>query len=234
MAGETQPGWKELQLDILRERVRLDDNEAATIALVRSLQASQASDTSTLTDAWTILKRARTTHPRSVPLIELEALTAARLGLNQDLDAALKRLSRLDPDSKVLELSSSRTDDGDAIRWVESSWEAIRNSGSHDPEVSTSALAELEGRAAFFPYSSTHKINFALGLISAGRTALAAQVAEAAALLDDGSFADAYNLGVIFESADRPELARKHYGDALARAVTDDELDLVRGRGHPS
>lgn len=237
MAGGPLRGWKDLQLDMLRERVRLDGNEADTIALVRELQAAQAFDASALTEAWAVLTRARTTNPGSVPLIELEVLTAARLGLDRDIDTALKRLSRLNPDSEILRIASRRPD-GDANRWVESSWEAIRNSGSPDPEISAAALAELEGRAAFFPNVSTHKIYLAFGLISAGNMKSAAQVAEAAALLDDGSFADAYNLAAIFESSNRPEAARQHYGDALARAVTAEELDLLRasghGRGHPS
>jgi tetratricopeptide (TPR) repeat protein len=224
--------WFRLRLDFLRERAALDAAEADYVALVRQLLAgySASGDAGYLTEAAANLEKARGSYPNSVPVWEHSVLYDGHYGTGEDFSRSLDVLARLAPHSPVIRAVEQVTDD-DATEWAEqavaTSGQLLRDAGSPDHDVSAAAIAGLREWARSYPRNSTYAINLSLGLLSAGRAEEANRTAASAAQFEDGSFADAYNIGVVLASTGDLAEARRFLSEALRRALSGDERALA-------
>lgn len=225
--------WFQLRLAFLRERVVHNGADKDYVTLVRQLLNAQQiyGNAEYLTEAAVNLERARAKYPNSVAVWEHAVLFDSHYGTEEDLNRSLGVLSRLDPDSSIIHALGRMTPE-DVAAWNQQSSEARRqlleNAGSADPAVSAVAIAGLQNWARSYPQNSTHVINLSLGLVSAGRAGEARSTALSAAEIEDGSFEDAYNIGVVLAATGDPEAARRFLSEALARSTSPDQLTLTR------
>jgi tetratricopeptide (TPR) repeat protein len=225
--------WFGLRLAFLRERVVHNGAASDYVALVRQLMEGQKTygNAEYLTEAAAELEQARTKYPNSVAVWEHSALFDSQYGTEQDFNRSLGVLSRLDPDSSIIR-ALDRMTPADIEQWnqqaMETSRQLLENAGSADPAVSAAAIAGLQDWARSYPQNSTHVINLSLGLVSAGRADEARSLALSAAEIEDGSFEDAYNIGIVLAAVGDPEGARPFLTEALARAPSQDHQALTR------
>jgi tetratricopeptide (TPR) repeat protein len=225
--------WFQLRLAFLRERVMHNGADKDYAALVRQLMEGQRTygKAEYLTEAAAELEQARTKYPNSIAVWEYSALFDSQNGTEQDFNRSLGVLSRLDPDSSVIRALDRITPE-ETAEWGQQAMETARqlleNAGSADPAVSAAAIAGLQDWARAYPQSSTYAINLSLGLVSAGRAEEARSTALSAAGIEDGSFEDAYNIGVVLAATGDPEGARRFLTEALARAPSADHQALAR------
>jgi hypothetical protein len=81
-----------------------------------------------------------------------------------------------------------------------------------------------------------YAVNLALALMSAGRRERACDAARAGWAVEDGSFADAYNVALVLTHCGEPDAARTIGSIAVTRAGSDEERALVSenlGVGQP-
>jgi tetratricopeptide (TPR) repeat protein len=224
--------WFRLRLAFLRERAVHNGADKDYVALVRQLIEGQRlyGNAEYLTEAAAKLEQARAKYPNSIAVWEHTVLFDAHYGTEEDLNRSLGVLSRLDPDSSIIRDLGRMTPEGVA-KWNQQSSETrlqlLENAGSPDPAVSAAAIAGLQNWARSFPQNSTHVINLSLGLVSAGRAEEARGTALSAAEIEDGSFEDAYNIGVVLAATGDPEGARRYLSMALARSASPDRLALT-------
>ena len=225
--------WFQLRLAFLRERVVHNGGDKDYAALVKQLMLGQKTygNAEYLTEAAAELEQARTKYPNSIAVWEYSALFDSLSGTEQDFNRSLGVLSRLDPDSSIIR-ALDRITPADTAEWdqqaMETAGQLLENSGSADPAVSAAAIAGLQDWARTYPKSSTYAINLSLGLVSAGRVEEARSTALSAAGIEDGSFEDAYNIGVVLAATGDPEGARRFLIEALARAPSPDHLALTQ------
>jgi hypothetical protein len=183
-----------------------------------------------LEETYELLCAASARHKRSVAVLEHLALVASLTGRSEELDRVLKAIEDVDPTSSVLAIAESTTPES-SRRWAEdvSATQAhlLRQAGGSDAAASAAAVGELERWTRSFPANSTYAVNHALGLLSSGRVAEAERAALAALRIEDGTFADAFNIGqVLCHTASRPQgvdLLRS----ALLRATSAEEQRLA-------
>ena len=103
----------------------------------------------------------------------------------------------------------------------------LEQASAEASDVSDAALRELRRWARSYPRNSTYTINYALGLLSQSHIDDAASMAQHAMTIEDGSFADAYNIGLVLWLTGRYDEGRAMLTRALARAGSAAERDLA-------
>ncbi|MFF2487578.1 hypothetical protein ACFVSU_14340 [Microbacterium sp. NPDC058062] len=222
--ARTVDEWWMLRLDTQRERHRIDGRDADAAALARSLLRLGPGEPAE--EAHQVLVEAWDRFPDSVAIAELMLFAAGREGDSAQLEAATRRLGRLDPHSAVL--AAARTAGEEAAEGAEQwSWRRVEEASSGDPQRVREALEDLRGIAAMYPQRSTYPICLAFALLASGERDDVLETARAAAAIEDGGFEDAYNLGTIFHSCGEDAEAEAYLQLAVRRAPTAEHEELA-------
>jgi predicted Zn-dependent protease len=227
-AAETE--WYELRAAYWRERVAVLGGPDDYVGLVRVLlRDHHRGAVGAMDEASDVLLQGRQRHPRAVIIWEYVVLISARLNRTDELNDALATVERLDPNSRVLAILD-RTSPEETQRYQENVNETHRRLldqlTSGEIKVREAAVEELAQWARAYPANSTYVINYGLGLMILGRHDEARDVALGARTIEDGSFADAYNIGIILQRSENAA------GTAMLRAAVDragseDERELA-------
>jgi tetratricopeptide (TPR) repeat protein len=223
--------WTRLRLDFLRERVAGNGSAADYVEMTRELFRGYKSSGNSeyLAEAAALLEQARSKFPRSVPVWEHSVLYNLHYGTEQDIARSLSALSRLDPASPVIHAVNRPTD---RVAWHEKAMDTaqqlLEDASSGDAAATAAAIAGLQEWARAYPRNSTYVINLSIGLMLAGRAEEARQVALSAAKIEDGSFADACNLGSVLAGTGDAEGALRFFQEALSRASSAEETAVAR------
>jgi len=232
--------WARLRTDYLRERVAQSGSPEDHVALARALlQLHSTGVPGALDEAVEVLDLAAARHPRSVAVWEYVAFVSTVSGRLERQAKAYSVLEQLDPGSQMLALASSISEE-DEDEWASQAWETQRvlldQVLEGDEAQVEAALSELERWARFSPTNSMYAVNLALALMSAGRRERACDAARAGWAVEDGSFADAYNVALVLTHCGEPDAARTIGSIAVTRAGSDEERALVSenlGVGQP-
>jgi hypothetical protein len=223
--------WLRLRTGHLREQVTARGAEEDYIALVRAVLAAHAAgDPNALDEAYELLCEAEQRHKRSVPVLEYLAMITAQTRRDAEFDRVVRALESVDPTSRVLRIFDETTQDS-GREWAQNvdatQAQLLDAAGSDDEQQAEAAVRELARWARSFPANSTYAVNHGFGLIMRGRYDEARQVARDARRIEDGSFADAYNLGQILCSADAQREGLELLLEAARRAGSDEESEIA-------
>ncbi|WP_328993940.1 hypothetical protein OG394_06155 [Kribbella sp. NBC_01245] len=223
--------WAELRCAYYRERVAEEGSADDYVGLVRAmLQLHGMGVNDALEEAFGVLCDAVDRHPRSVSAWEHVAYVSSVTRRSEEMANALAVLERLDPTSRVLAAAGELRAD-DSRQWAhdahERQWNLLDEAGSGDADTRAAAVAELERWARSFPANSTYAVNYALGLLAADQPAESQRVALAAWAIEDGSFADAYNVSLVLRETGAQDEGRAILMTAMERASSDQERQLV-------
>lgn len=224
---DAETEWAELRRPYWSERVALWGRPEDYVGLVRVLLAENLRGVEgSLRETDRVLAEGSERHPRSVGIWEHVALFSSMTGRGDDFDNALATIERLDPTSQLLGRLRELTPES-SRRYAEAVNEIQmrlqRQLGSPDQQVRESAVAELATWARSHPTNSTHVMNYAFGLHAIGRSAEAQEVALTAIQIEDGSFADAYNIGAILILGEHRAQGLAMLRQAVARATSAQE-----------
>lgn len=223
--------WAKVRREFLRERVEQRGSAEDHVALGRAcLQLHGMGIRNAVDEAMETLDRAAVRHPRSVTVWEHVVYLATMLNRPDRQAQALSVLEHLDPGSPVLGLASDTSEEG-RDDWASQARETQRLlmdlAQRGDEAQVEEALAELERWTRFAPSNSTYAINLALALMSAGRHERACGAAREAWAVEDGSFADAYNVALVLTHCGQPDAGRPIASIAWTRATSNEERELV-------
>lgn len=223
--------WIELSTAYWRERVAVRGRDEDYVGLVRMLlQAHSQGVPDAVEDAYVLLREAAERHPRAVAVWEHLALVAPLSGRSAEMDEVLAVIERLDPTSRVLAVTDDLSPES-VREWSESASvkqaELFTQAQSADSEVAHRAVAELERWARAYPENSTYVVNYVLALFIRGRLDEARVAALSALSIEDGSFADAFNLGQVLLGSGERDRGLTMLHAALDRAASDEERELV-------
>lgn len=223
--------WLRLRTGHLREQVAARGAEEDYIALVRAVLAAHAAgEPNALDDAYALLCEAEQRHKRSVTVLEHLAMITAQTRRDAEFDRVIRTLESVDPASRVLRIFDETTQET-GREWAQNVDDTQRQllgaAGSADEQEAEAAVRELARWARSFPANSTYAVNHGFGLIMRGRHDEARQVARDARRIEDGSFADAYNLGQILCSADARQEGLELLREAVRRAGSDEEREIA-------
>lgn len=215
-----------LRLAYWRERFARDGRDVDAVGLARLLMVAPG-DGPHLAEALTVLDTARRATPTSQPVLEHLALLYARLGRSAELDEVLAVLVRIYPDSAAVRVAATT----DTANWEQVTAEVqatfFDDITSDDPAVVAAAVESMQRWARSYPTNSTYTVNLAFGLLALGdKEGVLAQV-RAAIAIEDGSFADAYNIGVLLRSCGDRTGGTTWLGTALDRATSPEERALA-------
>ncbi len=235
-AGRRSPpdgeqAWSVLRADYYRERVSQQGNSDDYVGLARALLNLHGQGAyGALEEAYESLRVATARHPRSVGCWEHLIMVSAVTGRSTVMSDALATLERLDPSSRAVALAREQRAD-DARQWADhvqaTQQRLLDRAGSGDRAAAEAAVAELERWTRAFPANSMYAVNHALGLWSARRPAEAQRAARAAWGIEDGTFADAYNIGLVLRHAGAVDEGAALLQVALQRAASEQERQLV-------
>lgn len=223
--------WLRLRVAYWRERVVAQGEDEDYVGLARALMQVHSQGTmDTLEETHELLREAAARHPRSLAVFEHSALVASLTGRSAELNDALATIERLDPMSEVLSIVDRITPES-SREWADhvaaTQAQLLEQAGSRDEHTADIAVRELARWARSFPADSTYAVNHALGLVARGRNAEAQQAALVAIRIEDGSFADACNIGQVLCHTGAREQGLAMLHSALERAVSDEERHLV-------
>jgi hypothetical protein len=224
-AGEdlSESTWLHVRTAYWEECVDVDGAEGDYVGLSQALlQAYGAGETEALERSLALLGIATRRHPRAVVVWEHLAAVASMAGRTSEVDEALAVIERLDPSSVVLSIA-----DDIGAGQVESQPNPLTLVSSKDETVRIAALQELHRRAQRAPENSTEVVNYALGLMAAGRKDDARETALAAKQIEDGTFADAYNIGLVLTCSGAHDAGRSLLASAVERATSKEERTLA-------
>lgn len=223
--------WLDLSTAYWRERVRLRGADEDYIGCVRALlRVHSEGSADTVEEAYALLREASEIHPRSVAVWEHLVLVAPLAGRSAEMDEVLAVIERLDPASRALAASDVSPE---AVReWNRSvsarQHELFTQAQSENAAVADHAVAQLARWGRAFPENSTYVINHVLGLFFRKRLDEARLAALKALRIEDGSFADAFNLGQVLLKSGEPDRGRSMLRVALERARSDEERELAK------
>ena len=227
---ESDRAWSAHREAYWRERVSLDGRDDDYVGLARVLLAKSAEVDGCLEEAYRVLTDATGRHPRSVPIWEHLALVASLTGHQPESEAALSSLESLDPSSNVLSVADEITPSA-TREWAENAASEqarlLELAGSTDEAVARDALVMLRRWTRSYPTNSTYAVNYAFGLFAAGDKEQACKTALAALQIEDGSFADAANIGRLLLATGATEQARPVLAAAIARAESHGEKEVA-------
>lgn len=223
--------WMRLRTGHLREQVAVRGTEEDYIALVRAVLAAHAEgQPNALDEAYELLCEAEQRHKRSVAVLEHLAMITLQTGRDAELDRVIRTLESIDPTSRVLRILDETTEES-GREWAENvdatQAQLLEAAGSPDEHEAEAAVRELARWARSFPANSTYAVNHAFGLIMRGQDDEAQQVARDALRIEDGSFADAFNIGQILCSTNAQREGLELLREAARRAGSDEEREIV-------
>jgi hypothetical protein len=224
---DAETEWAALRRPYWSERVALWGRPEDHVGLVHVLlEENLRGVEGSLESADRVLRNGLERHPRAVPIWELVVLVSSMTGRGDEFDQALATIERLDPTSRVLsalrEVTPERT--SEYVEALNETQQRLHQAlGSFDSQVREAAVAELAQWARSYPTNSTHVINHAFGLRAVGREAEAQRLALAATQIEDGSFADAYNIGVILIRGEHRSEGLAMLRQAVTRAGSAEE-----------
>ncbi len=225
LADEQNERLAELQLAALRQRretARIDGNGRAL--LVRRLLRRQPRhpDEPLIEEATTVLEEGLAESPDAVPLLELVVWCYTQLDPHNRLDAAVARLERLAPNSRVIELlgSNLKVDNAASIPPARVG-ELIKKVMSDDPAVRAAAVEDLGAIVAMYP-DAYRRSAYACALGIVERRDEAKAQAERAAQDAGEDHATHFNIGrVLWVTGD--EAAGRHHLDLAWQFARNDD-----------
>jgi tetratricopeptide (TPR) repeat protein len=179
-----------------------------------------------LDEALEILERGHAAFPEDVSLLEHLIACYLRCDPKGRLDAALKELARLAPESAALH-AISRIGDDDASAFsdqihkrTERLFQVVADAQGPEREA---ALKDLSSIVSMYPENEGYRLNYAFALMACGMKEAAIEQARHLASLDVKSHTFQFNLGQVFWLCGDAIAGRRHLELAYHFASTEEE-----------
>jgi tetratricopeptide (TPR) repeat protein len=176
-------------------------------------------------ESCSVLEAGIARYPRDVKLHEHLVHAYLHNDPKKRLNATLRKLERLAPNSQVFRVLSEVNDE-DGAAWSRDMEQRQRHLISlvfgDDPAARESALSELALIVERYPENSVYRLNYGFALSTMGKLEEAAKQARILENLDDSSHSFHFNLGQIFYFCDEPESGRAHL-ELAARYANDEQ-----------
>jgi predicted Zn-dependent protease len=236
--GNTEEDRKfaDLQMKSLRQRIAQpskkaeDFNNLARLLLRRS--RLEAGD-DWLDQAVIVLEAGTIAFPKEASLLELLISCYLRHDPNRRLDAALKRLERIAPDSQVLSMLVNQ-DEEEGRKFVEKNQrranDLLQEVLRGDKSRRQAALLDLAAMVSMYTDNPFYRSNYAFGLMASGQREAALQQV---AILEQNPVATHsfhFNLGQVYWLCGDANKGRQHLQLALDYAADDQERQDVKDR----
>jgi tetratricopeptide (TPR) repeat protein len=227
---------RQLQLDSLRERIQSGhpsvDNFQRLGRLLIEMHVSNP-EQSWLDEAISILEQGRQLFPDAVGILEY----LARCYLSKDpynrLEEVVKKLEKVAPDSKVLEILGD-IDDSQSREFQEQqrqrTHKLLELSQSKDPKLRTAALQELQKIVGMSPENPEYRGIYAFALGAAGQYEAAIHQAQLVADIAPETHEMHFNLGQIFWLCGDVDRGRHHLELSLKYAKNEQQRQDVMAR----
>lgn len=235
---EVNTHLRDLQLAAIRARaVRSAASAADYQAAARKHMRAHSvnGDVRSLHAAERAISDGLTAFPDAPELLEFRVVVSLKLGDDAAANDAALRLEKVAPDSPVVaEMRQLSRLDDETGRWSDDmnarAQQLMMEIQNGDTARVDAALAELAKIAAGAPANKKYRLNYAFGLLIAGRSdnALAEAVMLAEQEIQEHSFH--FNLGQIFWGCGAVEQGRHHLGLALEYATNNEERQDVFDR----
>ena len=177
-----------------------------------------------------ILERATNTYPENIACTEMLVACYFRFGPKDKLDVALAKLKQLAPDSKVVQVVDSVSEES-AREFIEDMNKRVDRlfqiANGEDPELGAEALADLRRIIANFPKNRGYREKCAFALLGSGEKALALKEAERLAHDVPANHRAHFNLGQVFWHAGDPKRGRHYLELSMRYSQSDEEREDV-------
>lgn len=218
-----------LQIASLRERVQADGVRAddyQKLGRLLLLRERQGFEDVSLDETTTILEQGQKRFPNAEGILELLVACYLRKDPLNRLEPALKKLEKINPDSRLLQLVANIDDADSAAHAQQMSrrmQELMMQVQSANPELRKAAIEELRKIVTMYPSNLDYRLTYAFALCIVGQKTEAMQQAELLDQNDIPSHVYHFNLGQIFWLCGDPVRGRQHLDLSLQYASNDQE-----------
>lgn len=234
---EVNTRLRELQLAAIRARAARGVASASDYlaAARKHIQVHRVNgDAGSLRDAEQAVSDGLATFQDAPELLELRVLVGFKLGNDAIANEAALRLEKVAPDSPVLASMQQLGRLDNAGQWFDDmnarAQQLLMEIQDGDAARVDAALADLARIAGGAPANWSYRLNYAFGLMIAGRSDGALAQAAVLAEQDIPEHSFHFNLGQIFWGSGAVKQGRHHLGLALKYATTEEERQDVFDR----